>query len=81
MGLEYEPSSEPLHVPPNPEHQTPKVRDLALIYVLAGVDCIDCSADPAITAAVLRGSEGVCERERECECECECECACECATP
>ncbi|BBN04002.1 hypothetical protein MPTK1_3g01080 [Marchantia polymorpha subsp. ruderalis] len=31
------------------------VRNLSLIYALAGVDCIDCAADSAIVAAVLEG--------------------------
>lgn len=36
-------------------HFTPAIRDLALIYTLAGVDCIDVAADPAIVAAARAG--------------------------
>jgi Fe-S-cluster-containing hydrogenase component 2 len=33
----------------------PKIRNLALVYALAGVDCIDMAADPAVIAAVREG--------------------------
>jgi len=36
-------------------HFTPAIRDLALVYTLAGVDCIDVAADPAIVAAARAG--------------------------
>ena len=32
-----------------------QIRGLALAYTLAGADCIDCSADPAVVAAVQEG--------------------------
>lgn len=35
----------------------PVIRDLALVYTLAGVDCIDMAADAAVVAAVRRGVE------------------------
>lgn len=31
------------------------IRNLSLVYTLAGVDCIDCAADSAVVAAVLDG--------------------------
>lgn len=31
------------------------IRNLSLVYTLAGVDCIDCAADSAVVAAVLEG--------------------------
>ncbi|KAA8496859.1 hypothetical protein FVE85_0588 [Porphyridium purpureum] len=33
----------------------PLVRNLALVYTLAGVDCIDCAADEAVVRAVRQG--------------------------
>jgi hypothetical protein len=33
----------------------PRIRNLALVYALAGVDCIDMAADPAVIAAVREG--------------------------
>lgn len=33
------------------------IRNLSLVYTLAGVDCIDCAADSAVVAAVLEGVE------------------------
>jgi len=33
-------------------HYLPAVHDLALVYALAGADCIDVAADPAVVAAV-----------------------------
>ncbi|AFY70102.1 4Fe-4S ferredoxin iron-sulfur binding domain-containing protein [Thalassoporum mexicanum PCC 7367] len=33
----------------------PKIRNLALVYALAGVDCIDMAADPAVITAVREG--------------------------
>lgn len=35
----------------------PLVRNLALVYTLAGVDCIDVAADPAVVAAAAAGRE------------------------
>ncbi|MEL6136248.1 MAG: LdpA C-terminal domain-containing domain [Cyanobacteria bacterium J06628_6] len=35
----------------------PVIRDLAVVYTLAGVDCIDMAADPAVVAAVRHGVE------------------------
>ena len=35
----------------------PIIRDLALVYTLAGVDCIDMAADSAVVSAVRRGVE------------------------
>ncbi|MEO1591287.1 MAG: LdpA C-terminal domain-containing domain [Cyanobacteria bacterium J06632_22] len=35
----------------------PVIRDLALVYTLAGVDCIDMAADAAVVSAVRRGVE------------------------
>ncbi|CAM6116822.1 unnamed protein product [Calypogeia fissa] len=32
-----------------------EVRNLSLVYTLAGVDCIDCAADTAVVAAVVEG--------------------------
>ncbi|CAN1281563.1 hypothetical protein LINPERPRIM_LOCUS17787 [Linum perenne] len=31
------------------------IRNLSLVYTLAGVDCIDCAADPAVVSAVNEG--------------------------
>ncbi len=36
-------------------HHLPSVRDLAFLYTLAGVDCIDLAADPAIVRAAQQG--------------------------
>jgi len=36
-------------------HHTPMIRTLALIYTLAGVDCIDVAADPAMVRAAQGG--------------------------
>ncbi|MGQ9838743.1 MAG: Light dependent period protein LdpA domain-containing protein [Cyanobacteriota bacterium] len=36
-------------------HHLPSVRDLAFLYTLAGVDCIDLAADPAIVRAAQEG--------------------------
>jgi len=36
-------------------HHTPLIRNLALIYTLAGVDCIDVAADPAMVRAAQGG--------------------------
>jgi Fe-S-cluster-containing hydrogenase component 2 len=38
-------------------HHLPAIRNLALAYTLAGVDCIDLAADPAIVAAARSGLE------------------------
>ncbi|MBF2097248.1 MAG: 4Fe-4S ferredoxin [Gloeomargaritaceae cyanobacterium C42_A2020_066] len=35
----------------------PLIRNLALVYTLAGVDCIDVAADPAVVAAAAAGRE------------------------
>ena len=39
----------------------PVIRDLALVYTLAGVDCIDMAADAAVVAAVQSGVEAALE--------------------
>ncbi|HEY9761317.1 MAG TPA: LdpA C-terminal domain-containing domain [Trichocoleus sp.] len=36
-------------------HHLPAIRNLALVYALAGADCIDLAADPAIVAAARSG--------------------------
>ncbi len=36
-------------------HHLPSVRELAFLYTLAGVDCIDVAADPAIVRAAQQG--------------------------
>ncbi|MCJ2544444.1 4Fe-4S binding protein [Synechococcus bigranulatus str. 'Rupite'] len=36
-------------------HHLPSVRELAFLYTLAGVDCIDLAADPAIVRAAQQG--------------------------
>ena len=41
----------------------PQIRNLALIYTLAGADCIDCAADPSIVAVV---DEGIRAAQRLC---------------
>ncbi|XP_021291169.1 uncharacterized protein LOC110421816 isoform X2 [Herrania umbratica] len=33
------------------------IRNLSLVYTLAGVDCIDCAADPSVVSAVNEGIE------------------------
>ncbi|XWS38934.1 hypothetical protein CRYUN_Cryun18bG0006400 [Craigia yunnanensis] len=33
------------------------IRNLSLVYTLAGVDCIDCAADPSVASAVNEGIE------------------------
>ncbi len=38
-------------------HHLPSIRNLALIYTLAGADCIDLAADPAIVRAAQAGIE------------------------
>ncbi|CAN0855396.1 hypothetical protein LINGRAHAP2_LOCUS6199 [Linum grandiflorum] len=37
------------------------VRNLSLVYTLAGVDCIDCAADPAVVSAVNEGIDAAME--------------------
>ena len=41
----------------------PQIRNLALVYTLAGVDCIDCAAEPSIVAVV---DEGIRAAQRLC---------------
>ncbi|ASC74319.1 Light dependent period [Halomicronema hongdechloris C2206] len=40
-------------------HYLPAVHDLALVYALAGADCIDVAADPAVVATVSRALQMV----------------------
>lgn len=37
----------------------PAIRNLALVYALAGADCVDVAADPAVIAAAQEGIEAV----------------------
>ena len=41
----------------------PQIRNLALVYTLAGADCIDCAADPTIVSVVdqgIRAAQALC---------------------
>lgn len=42
----------------------PAVRNLTLAYTLAGADCIDVAADPAVIAAAKEGIEAACQVSR-----------------